>query len=628
MEALHTAAVGAEPVSSLLTPGWERTNTLERRITWVLLLGAVAVTAATVLIADSTVVPHPVASALARAALAGSAIAVGSYVWWRQSGRFGVLLVGLGFVYVLTALNAASDPLAYTFGRAANGVLFVYLAYTILCFPGGHLQGRAARATVAGYAAASLVVWLAMLMVSDVLPTGGPFVGCVGACPSNPLRVVGAGHTVISALGLVAAAAAAVAFSSVTVLFALRLRGARGLERRTAAPALAAAGAFALCCAAYFALRRAGAGAAADTIGAAGVVVILGFPYLILLGMHCGRMFAGAAVSQLIRTLAEHDRAPAQMEAALARALEDPTLRLAFPRRDQIEQWVDTDGQPTQLPAAGEGHVATLIGPATQPNAAMVHEPMSEGYPGLLQATVAVATLAIRNARLEAEQLATLAELRASRQRVLTAADNERRRLERDLHDGAQQHLIALRISLGLAADLVARDPQSASELLGELSDEAQNALDELRDLVHGIYPPILVDAGPAAALESAARECALPVSVEAAGVPRLDPQLEAAVFFTCLEAMQNAVKHGGPDAAVAIQLRERGEQLRFAVSDSGRGFEPARVGRSGLMNMRERVIAAGGEIEISSAPGHGTTVAGWVPAHRRVDGLRSPSRP
>jgi signal transduction histidine kinase len=208
----------------------------------------------------------------------------------------------------------------------------------------------------------------------------------------------------------------------------------------------------------------------------------------------------------------------------------------------------------------------------------------------------------------------TNAELRASRARLVAAADAERRRIERDIHDGAQQHLVALAVNLGLARDMVKDDPAAAAELLDEVSADIRTTIAEVRDLAHGIYPPLLKESGIAAALSAAGARCPVPVSVEANAVPRLEQDVETAVYFCCLEALQNAVKHA-PGVPVAIRLHCDGGLLTFEVSDEGPGFDPrAAGGGQGRQNMGDRIGAVGGRLSWTSAPGGGTTVSGAVP--------------
>ena len=224
------------------------------------------------------------------------------------------------------------------------------------------------------------------------------------------------------------------------------------------------------------------------------------------------------------------------------------------------------------------------------------------------------ANRALIDSRLESERLAALRELRASRRRTVAAAEQERRRIARDLHDGAQQRLIALRIRLGLAAETVTREPEASSHMLFELAEEAQDALDELRNLVHGIHPSLLSDRGLTAALEPVAREAPLFASLSAEDIGRYEPEVEAAVYFTCVEALQNAAKQAGRGATVTIHLRSHAEELYFEVRDTGRGFDASEWrSAGGLVNMCDRIGSIGGDLEIQSRAGAGTSVLGIV---------------
>ncbi len=217
--------------------------------------------------------------------------------------------------------------------------------------------------------------------------------------------------------------------------------------------------------------------------------------------------------------------------------------------------------------------------------------------------------------RLEGELRALLSDLRAAQRRVAAARDAERRRVERDLHDGAQQRLMAIRLELGLVQELLDRDPGAARERLDELRYELDAAVEQLRELAHGLYPPLLASDGLYAALVSVARHSAIPVAVDGDGMPRAPRSMESAAYFCCLEALQNATKHAGPGANVSIHLSIADEVLRFRVRDDGAGFDPdsARLG-SGLINLRDRIDAIGGQVEVTSAPGQGTTVEGRIP--------------
>jgi signal transduction histidine kinase len=220
----------------------------------------------------------------------------------------------------------------------------------------------------------------------------------------------------------------------------------------------------------------------------------------------------------------------------------------------------------------------------------------------------------LSNVRLTEELRANLEELRASRQRIVTAQDSRAKALERNLHDGAQQQLVALTVKLRLAETLAQRDPARVAPMLIDLKAEAQEALDNLRDLARGIYPPLLADKGLAAALEAQARKSPLPVSVDPDGVGRYPQEVEAAAYFCVLEALQNAAKYAGT-ATATVTLNEENGDLVFRVSDDGEGFDMASTpAGSGLQNMADRVEALGGILTVESAPGRGTTVTGAIP--------------
>ncbi len=234
--------------------------------------------------------------------------------------------------------------------------------------------------------------------------------------------------------------------------------------------------------------------------------------------------------------------------------------------------------------------------------------------------------LALHNVRLDSalqESLDELKErnqeLRESRARIVAASDDSRRQIERNLHDGAQQHLVAMAVKIGLAHQLLESDPVTAATMLEELRSDVQSTLGELRELAHGIYPPLLRDRGLLEALQTAANRSVLATYVEATDTGRYDEGIETAVYFCCLEAMQNAGKHAGPDAELTVRIVETDENdlrvLAFSVVDNGAGFDPS-VGGSGhgFVNMADRLGAVGGELTVTSAPGQGTTIAGRIP--------------
>jgi signal transduction histidine kinase len=250
--------------------------------------------------------------------------------------------------------------------------------------------------------------------------------------------------------------------------------------------------------------------------------------------------------------------------------------------------------------------------------------PFSDEEEQVLAALARQVGLALNNVRLGSALEASLDELqmqadelRASRARVVAAADAERRRIERDLHDGAQQHLVALAVNLRLARELAESDPVGARAVLEELAGDVHEALEEIRDLAHGIYPPLLVDRGLSEGLRAAVARLPVRVRLETDAIGRYRPEVEATVYFCCLEALQNVSKHAGRGTATLRVWEEQGG-LRFEVADDGAGFDPRVEPRgAGLTNMSDRLGALGGRLSVFSAPGDGTRVAGMIPSAR-----------
>jgi signal transduction histidine kinase len=264
------------------------------------------------------------------------------------------------------------------------------------------------------------------------------------------------------------------------------------------------------------------------------------------------------------------------------------------------------------LPGAGEGvasypvtHQGDLLGAITLRLPA--NDPMDAQKERLVTGLASQAGLALRNVRL-------VEDLRASRRRIVSAQDERAKRLERDIHDGAQQQLVALAVKLRLADSVVDRDTSAAHTLLGQLQAEAGDALENLRDLARGIYPPLLADQGLPAALAGQARKAAVPVSLDAQGVGRYPPEVEAAVYFCALEALNNVAKYAGA-SRVEVRLAQSNGRLAFEIRDDGAGFDAATVTHgTGVQGMVDRLEAIGGSLSVASEPGRGTTVSGQVP--------------
>jgi signal transduction histidine kinase len=276
--------------------------------------------------------------------------------------------------------------------------------------------------------------------------------------------------------------------------------------------------------------------------------------------------------------------------------------------------WPPASPEPDAIPidATTVRHQGEVLGALSVEMPA--NDPMNPTKDALIKDLAAQAGLVLRNVRL-------IEELRGSRRRIVAAQDERARKLERNIHDGAQQQLVAMQVKLRLADGMVERDPQKTHELLAELQQESNEALEDLRDLARGIYPPLLADKGLTAALEAQARKASVPVTVDPDGIGRFQPEIEAAVYFSCLEALQNVAKYAEANAA-AIRLSNGSGELRFEVSDDGRGFDPSATSYgTGLQGIADRLAALGGELVVTSAPGDGTAVAGRLPLDRGAVG-------
>jgi signal transduction histidine kinase len=334
-----------------------------------------------------------------------------------------------------------------------------------------------------------------------------------------------------------------------------------------------------------------------------------------------------------IRTVNVHLRempGPEPVQGLLAVAFKDPGLRIAS-WSEGGQCWLGADGKPLPTPAADSERWLSEVRDDGTHVVAILHDAALRDDPAFIEAAAAAASVAFESDRVAARTAGMVAELRASRDRILAAADSERRRIERDLHDGAQQRLVGLCIHLELAAEKAEHDRPAEADALRQLAVEVEEALEEIRALTHGIYPAALTERGLAAAVRGAALRSPVPASVDVDGLRDYPEEIAAAVYFCCVESLQNIAKHAPEAHEARIILREAGSVLWFSVSDDGPGLAPgnARVG-AGLINMRDRMATVGGQLTVRSTPGQGTRVSGRIPlsAVVRGDGAPGPGQP
>jgi signal transduction histidine kinase len=531
------------------------------------------------------------------------------------------MLVLIGAGWSLAALAESSDAVVYSAGRVAAWIVEVAFVWVILAFPSGRLAGRWDRALVAAFAIIVLVGFMPTALLGDRYPTPSPWGECDADCPPNAFQVVDSEPRFV-AHGLPAAreALTVLALVGVAVLLAGRLRSATWLTRLTLAPVLAVAVARLLVYIAGFVGRRVDPDA--PPLAEIGWIIALLVPAMavaFLVGLLRWQLFSAGALQRLAGELHEHPDAP-RLRNALAATLGDPWLDLAFWKGGRHGAWVDARGEPVDLAAVAAGRSVTTIYDGDVRVAAMIHDAALDEQPEFVEAAGNYAAMALDNTQLVARVRSSLREVQDSRARILASADEERRRIERDLHDGAQQRLVALRIKLELAEELLPQDPHRGRELLHEIGDETVEALEDVRSLAHGVYPALLTQRGLGEALRDAALRSPIPVRVDAGGIGRYPAEVESAVYFCCMEAMLNAVKHGVGASLIAIGLSDDG-QLRFQVTDDGDGFDTtATAPGSGLTNMRDRLAAVGGTLTYRSEVGKGTRVVGVVPPNSMPD--------
>lgn len=301
------------------------------------------------------------------------------------------------------------------------------------------------------------------------------------------------------------------------------------------------------------------------------------------------------------------------MSGAVADALKDPSLKILHSFPGEQEGWVDESGVPVALDGVRGGREVTEVSTGRW-RIAIVHDPVLAEHRALVQGAGAYALAALENEHLSGELRSSLDALAESRARAGAVEHRERRKLERDLHDGAQQRLVALRIKLAVAAEQLEDDDPVRAEVIRTLGEEVDATIDEVRSFARGVYPSVLAQMGLGEALRSAGRSSALPTTVRSEGLGRYPPEVETTAYFFCSEALQNAAKHARGATEITISLWAD-QELHFEVRDDGAGFDiQSTPFGTGLRNLGDRLAAVGGTMTIHSSPERGTSVAGSIP--------------
>ena len=569
-------------------------------------VGAVAAGLTVWTIWTSSIASSPETAAVLKGLSVTAYVGVGAYTWWRRPrSRLGPLVAGAGLLMAVTSLAASAGQVNFTLGRVALAVLVVYLVYLFLCFPRERLSSRLERRYVLAFAVASAAVWTVVLVLARTMPRGGAFTDCATGCPENPFRLLNTSSSVTDAINLGANALTALGLAGVIVLLLQKAASPAHLRSRAVVPLLGAATVFTAAYASYSVLTQADVTLHTTALRVVTAIGALAVPLALLVGQFRGRIFAATNLWRLLADAGSRRFTPAWVEGILGSSLGDPSFALALWDPDRNE-YVDSQGEPLELPRATEGRSVTRIETDGRPPIALVHDSSLDDEPEIVEGLGATAAMLLENSRL-------VGELQASRARIAESAESERVRLERDLHDGAQQRLMAIQIKLALARR--AADSVELHEQLEELEADASAAVDELRTLAHGIYPAVLRERGVADAFRAFAKAVPIPVRVVDDGVGRASSGVEAAIYYCSLEAIQNVVKHAGPAATVTVTLARLGGRIEFEIRDDGDGFDSsAPIAGFGLVSMHDRIAAVGGELSVDSSPGRGTAVVGGIP--------------
>lgn len=597
---------------------------LDRRQAWALgAVGAGLSLVATLVTVGGSTSEHAWLEGLARGAMVSVPIAAGVYAWRSPPfERFGRWLTLAGLGAFAATLAESRDPFVYSTARVVGWVLAVWIIYLVLAFPSGSLRGRIDRALVTAGTLLVLGLYLLPVLVAEGYPAPSPWTSCHGDCPENAFMLVGSEPALIDDVVRPLRELMTIAlFAAVAVRVGQRIREGSRITWRAHAAVLVVACVWSIGYAvAILGSRR---WPEAGVVEASAWLMALGVPALagaFFVGVVRWRLFIARATQRLATSMRAHP-GPEDVRAALADAFEDPSLEIIYWLGDEYGGWADAAGQPIQVPAAGSGRCLTQVKDAGRPVAAILHDCALRNDHAFIDSAASYAVMSLDNHRLSAEAASLLREVGKSRARIQKSADDERRRIERDLHDGGQQRLVALRVKLAMAAEKL--DGGAGADLLTRLGSEVDVAIDEIRTLARGIYPSPLADWGLVEALRSAALEAALPTSVLAAGVrSRYPREIESAAYFGCLEALQNALKHARGATAVVIEVSDEGGRVRVEVRHDGDGFDPgASSAGVGFARMRDRFAAVGGEVAIMSSSGRGTRVIGTIPFEGAVDG-------
>jgi signal transduction histidine kinase len=550
-------------------------------------------------------------AAVTSAVVIAAPIGVGLATLARRQDRFAAVLVAAGALWSLTVLAQSHDPTLYSVGRTAAWVVDVVVVYLLLSFPSGRVTSSPARVAMAATVVLAGLLYLPTALVVQHYPEPAPWSTCGIDCPPNAFAI---GDTtpafVADLVRPLREVLTVLVFLGVAFVLAQRTYRAGPLLRRMLVPVLAMAIFRGFALAAYDAAR--GSTTTSATLDALGWLYVLSLGLIALsfsFGMLWRGLYATTALQRLTLGLSPRTT-PEALREALADALEDPSLQIAYRLPDGLDGWVSETATRVEPPHEQRGRILTEVSVNGRRIAAIDTDASLAQDPALLQAAASFALMVLENGRLVRRLTSSIGELAASRARIVAETDQARRTIERDVHDGAQQRLVALRIKLALESERLEHEaPQTAAEL-ELLGAEVDETIDEVRAIAHGIYPSVLRDRGLVEALRVAARSTPLSCTVQDDGIGRHSQEIESAVYFACVGALANV---GREATRITITLWAD-ESLRFEVRDDDPGSRRPDRGQAWLDEPLDRLAAVAGELAVDAVPGEGTRVTGSVP--------------